>query len=40
MGEMMDFAPLGLGFLIGAAIAGMAVFAFFGRKSVYFSFLV
>ena len=33
MGEMMDLAPLGLGFLIGAAIAGLAVFAFFGRKS-------
>ena len=33
MDEMLDFAPLGLGFLIGAAIAGMAVFAFFGRKS-------
>jgi DNA recombination protein RmuC len=33
MGEMVVFGPIGLGFLIGAALAGMAVFAFFGRKS-------
>ena len=33
MGEIMELAPLGLGFLIGAALAGMAVFPFFGRKS-------
>ncbi len=33
MGEMLDFAPLGLGFVVGAVIAGMAVFAYVGRKS-------